>query len=71
MYPLIKKINIPNTFSKVNLEIGFGNGDFLVKSANSKPEELFIGVEVYINGIAKVLRAISTDKLKNIQSEVN
>lgn len=61
-----KKINIPNTFSKVNLEIGFGNGDFLVKSANSKPEELFIGVEVYINGIAKVLRAISTDKLKNI-----
>ena len=61
-----KKINIPNTFSKVNLEIGFGNGDFLIKCANSKPEELFIGVEVYINGIAKVLKEISTYKLKNI-----
>ncbi len=61
-----KKISIPNNFKKINIEIGFGNGEFLIKNAICKPDELFIGVEVYLNGIAKVLETILNLKLKNI-----
>ena len=61
-----KKIVLPNEFKKVCIEIGFGNGDFLIKNAISYPEELFIGIEVYLNGIAKVLTNISKIKLENI-----
>ena len=61
-----KKIVLPNEFKKVCIEIGFGNGDFLIKNAISYPEELFIGIEVYLNGIAKVLKTITDLGLKNI-----
>ena len=50
---LSDKIIFPENYKKINLEIGFGNGEFLIKNAISKPEELFIGVEVYLNGIEK------------------
>ena len=63
---LSNKIIFPENYKKINLEIGFGNGEFLIKNAISKPEELFIGVEVYLNGIAKVLKTISDFKLTNI-----
>ena len=49
-----------------NIEIGFGNGEFLIKNAITRPNELFIGVEVYLNGIAKVLESILDFGLKNI-----
>ena len=61
-----KKITLPKRFKRVNIEIGFGNGDFLIKNAISYPNELFIGIEVYLNGIAKVLTNISKIKLENI-----
>ena len=61
-----KKLTLPKNFQKVNVEIGFGNGEFLLKNAISNPEELFIGIEVYINGIAKVLKAILNLQIKNI-----
>ncbi len=60
------KINISQNFKKINIEIGFGNGEFLIKSAISRPNELFIGVEVYLNGIIKVLKTILNLKIKNI-----
>ena len=63
---LKKKIVLPKNFEKVNIEIGFGNGEFLIKNAITNPKELFIGVEVYLNGIAKVLTFISEHKIKNI-----
>jgi len=62
----IKKIVIPKNYERVNIEIGFGNGEFLIKNAISNPKELFIGVEVYLNGIAKVLTAISNHRIENI-----
>ena len=61
-----QKINISQKFKKINIEIGFGNGEFLIKSAISRPNELFIGVEVYLNGIIKVLKTILNLKIKNI-----
>ena len=53
-----RKIDIPDRYDVTNIEIGFGNGEFLIKNAISRPNELFIGVEVYLNGIAKVLESI-------------
>ena len=61
-----QKIIIPDTFERVNLEIGFGDGEFLINNAISNSNELFIGIEVYLNGIAKVLKSIFELKLKNI-----
>ena len=61
-----RKIDIPNRYDITNIEIGFGNGEFLIKNAVSRPNELFIGVEVYLNGIAKVLESILDFGLKNI-----
>jgi len=56
-----------NRFKKTNIEIGFGDGEYLLKSAISRPDELFIGSEVYINGIAKVLRQIINLEINNIK----
>ena len=61
-----RKIDIPDRYDITNIEIGFGNGEFLIKNAISKPNELFIGIEVYLNGIAKVLKSILDFRLKNI-----
>ena len=61
-----RKITFPKNFQKVNIEIGFGDGEFLLKNAISNPKELFVGVEVYLNGIAKVLKSISDLQIKNI-----
>ena len=61
-----RKIDIPDSYDITNIEIGFGNGEFLIKNAISRPNELFIGVEVYLNGIAKVLESILDFGLKNI-----
>lgn len=68
-----KKINFnKSNFSQINLEIGFGDGEYLLRSAYSKPKELFIGVDVYINGIVKVLKKILEHGIENIMlSNVN
>ena len=54
-------------FEKLNVEIGFGDGEYLIKSAISKPNELFIGIEIYINGVAKVLKKIMDQNINNIK----
>ncbi|WP_018295426.1 tRNA (guanosine(46)-N7)-methyltransferase TrmB [Mariprofundus ferrooxydans] len=46
--------NIP-AGSPVVMEIGFGNGDFLVHLAESHPEWILIGVEIYLPGVAKAV----------------
>ena len=61
-----KKIEVPNIFKKINIEIGFGNGDYLIKTAVSNPNELFFGVEVYVNGIARILEQILDLGIKNV-----
>ncbi len=63
---LKKKIHFSKKFNKINIEIGFGDGEFLIKNAISKPDELFFGVEVYVNGVASVLSRILDYGIKNI-----
>ncbi len=62
-----KHLIFKNYSCKINLEIGFGDGEFLIKNAVSNPEEIFIGVEVYLNGIVKVLKEILNSNIQNIK----
>ena len=52
---------------KVVLEIGFGGGEHLVERAKEQPNTGFIGCEPFINGMGKVLSAISDNQLENIR----
>ena len=48
------------------IEIGFGNGDNLIKMAVQYPKINFIGIELYKKGICNILKKIYFYKLKNI-----
>jgi tRNA (guanine-N7-)-methyltransferase len=60
-------LNLKNKYSEINLEIGFGSGDFLFHSAKSKPNTFFLGIEVFINGVVAILRKLKDNKLDNIK----
>ena len=44
------------------LEIGFGNGEYLIKLAEQNPNKIIIGAEPFINGIAQLLAKIADEK---------
>ncbi len=49
------------------LEIGFGGGEHLAALAAAHPEVGILGVEPFINGVAKLLRAIEDHELGNVR----
>jgi tRNA (guanine-N7-)-methyltransferase len=49
------------------LEIGFGGGEHMIAQAELHPQIGFIGVEPFVNGMAKALAAIEDRKLANIR----
>ena len=49
------------------LEIGFGGGEHLATLAALHPDVGFLGVEPFINGVAKLLRAVETQSLANVR----
>lgn len=49
------------------LEIGFGAGEHLAELAGANPDVGFIGCEPYINGVAKLLRAVKARGLGNVR----
>jgi tRNA (guanine-N7-)-methyltransferase len=51
----------------VRLEIGFGGGEHLVSEARAHPHTGFIGVEPFVNGMAKALAAIAAEHLSNVR----
>ena len=42
------------------VEIGFGNGDFLVHMAQSHPDWHLLGIEIYLPGVAKAVSRLET-----------
>lgn len=50
----------------VCLEIGFGQGEHFLARAQQFPNTHFIGVEPFVNGMAKVMRTALDEKLENI-----
>ena len=57
----------PSVVDEVRLEIGFGGGEHLARQAQMHPRVGFIGIEPFINGMAKMLRAIATQNLSHIR----
>ena len=62
-----KSLKIDKKFQKISLEVGFGNGEFLIKQSNLDKDSLFIGSEVYLNGFSKVLNKINDRQINNIK----
>jgi tRNA (guanine-N7-)-methyltransferase len=57
----------PVPVTGVALEIGFGGGESMIAQATAQPDIGIIGVEPFINGMAKALAAIESGHLKNIR----
>lgn len=53
--------------AKLAVEIGFGNGEFLISLAKLKREYNFVGFETSITSLVKVQRKIYDHSLKNIR----
>ena len=51
----------------VALEIGFGGGEAMIAQAKEQPTTGIIGVEPFVNGMAKALAAIERDNVNNIR----
>jgi tRNA (guanine-N7-)-methyltransferase len=49
------------------LEIGFGGGEHLAAQATAHPDQRFIGVEPFLNGVASCLRHIEEANAPNIR----
>src|SRR5260370_725878 len=57
----------PDPVDSVRLEIGFGGGENMIAQAEQHPRTGFIGIEPFVNGMAKALAAIELNKLSNIR----
>jgi len=57
----------PGPVDGVRLEIGFGGGEHMIAEAEQHPRIGFIGVEPFVNGMAKALAAIEAKTLGNIR----
>jgi tRNA (guanine-N7-)-methyltransferase len=57
----------PVAVGSVRLEIGFGGGEHMIAQAEQHPRTGFIGVEPFVNGMAKALAAIEAKALANIR----
>ena len=51
----------------VHLEIGFGGGEHLLHGARGTPGTGFIGVEPFVNGMARVMTALTDAPLGNLR----
>lgn len=45
-------------YHKVFFEIGYGMGEHFINQLQKNPENLYIGAEVYLNGVANVLKKL-------------
>jgi tRNA (guanine-N7-)-methyltransferase len=63
-------LDIQQSFNKTGelyLEIGSGNGHFLVEKAKMNPDKFFIGCEIKIKRIAKAARKTKFNNLTNLK----
>lgn len=49
------------------LEIGFGMGDSLLEMARSNPDQNFIGIEVHVPGVGRLVNEASKHQLQNLR----
>ncbi len=65
--PADLKALFPDPVTDVVLEIGFGGGESMIAQAESLSRTGFIGVEPFVNGMAKALAAIESKDLRNVR----
>ncbi|MGI9352814.1 MAG: tRNA (guanosine(46)-N7)-methyltransferase TrmB [Rhizobiaceae bacterium] len=67
--PSLKNLEefFPGNPDQITLEIGFGGAEHLLHQAQSFPQQGFIGVEPFVNSMAKALRGIEEKSLQNIR----
>lgn len=64
------KIDLKRLFvkqQKIVLEVGFGNGDSLLKMAINAPDQNFLGVEVYEAGVGRLINEVHKHQLANLK----
>jgi tRNA (guanine-N7-)-methyltransferase len=57
----------PAPVDEVRLEIGFGGGEHLLHRARENPATGFIGVEPFVNSMAKLVSTLDREPLSNIR----
>lgn len=57
----------PVAVDEVDLEIGFGGGEAMIARASQRADTGFIGVEPFVNGMAKALAGIESRRLRNVR----
>jgi tRNA (guanine-N7-)-methyltransferase len=71
IYVSQKIADVPGLFAprrhEIWLEIGFGGGEHLVLEAKAHARTGFLGCEPFINGVAKLLALVETEKLDNLR----
>jgi tRNA (guanine-N7-)-methyltransferase len=53
--------------ARVVVEIGFGGAEHLIAEAKREPHAGFIGVEPFVNGLAKAVSAIDEQRITNVR----
>ena len=68
MYCLInyKSVEKPLRIPNLEVEIGFGRGDFIVKLAKENPEKNFLGIELSGISLEKLLKRVEREGLTNV-----
>ena len=63
-------INWPELFGEegsLEAEIGFGNGEFLIRLAQENPEKNFVGIELEWGSLRRALRRIAQGNMENVR----
>src|SRR5208337_895299 len=66
-YPKSLCVLFPDPVEEVRLEIGFGGGEHMIAEGKANQHIGFIGIEPFVNGMAKALSAISACSASNIR----
>lgn len=66
--PVISPKNIKNTGDFI-LEIGFGNGEHLRELALQYPNNIIVGAEPFMNGVASLLSSITNESDNQVKPE--
>ena len=51
----------------LHLEIGFGNGEYMVRQAQARPEHNFLGLEMHWESVRRCLRRLSQAEVENVR----
>jgi tRNA (guanine-N7-)-methyltransferase len=57
----------PDAPLALNLDIGFGDGEFLIAMARRDPEGVYVGIELSFKRVLKVARRLASTEVRNIR----